>query len=170
MSDPTGQQARSADAVVIERGFNAPVEMIWQLWTNPEHFATWYGPSGASIPVATMDLRTGGAWHVAMEVQTPNGPRRMWFTGEYRDVTEHRRLAYTESMSDEDGRIITPAEMGMPADHPTTTEVIVEFEDLQGHTRMVLTHIGIPADSPGAIGWTMALNKLAALINARNRT
>ena len=36
-----------------------------------------------------------------MEVQTPNGPMQMWFTGEYREVVENQRLVYTESMSDE---------------------------------------------------------------------
>jgi hypothetical protein len=52
--------------------------------------------------------------------------------------------------------------MGMPDDHPTTTEVIVELEDLGERTRMVMTHRGIPADSPGAAGWTMAFDKLDA--------
>jgi hypothetical protein len=50
--------------------------------------------------------------------------------------------------------------------HPTTTEVRVELEDIGGRTKMVLTHLGIPADSPGAAGWTMALNKLAAHLQA----
>src|SRR5262245_34312246 len=97
-----GNRTGSDEAVVIERVFDAPVEVVWRLWTDPEHFAAWYGPNGASIRVAKMDVRVGGARHVAMEVQTPSGPRRMWFTGEYREVTEHRRLAYTESMSDKD--------------------------------------------------------------------
>ncbi|HEX3705041.1 MAG TPA: SRPBCC domain-containing protein [Mycobacteriales bacterium] len=38
----------------------------------------------------------------------------------------------------------------------------VELEDVDGGTRMVMTHSGVPADSPGAAGWTMALDKLAA--------
>jgi hypothetical protein len=70
-------------------------------------------------------------------------------------------------MSNENGDIIAPSDMGMPADHPTTTEVRVELEDLDGHTKMVINHIGIPADSPGAIGWTMAIDKLAAHIETQ---
>lgn len=38
-----------------------------------------------------------------MEVATPNGPMRMWFTGEYVEVVPHERLVYTESISDEEG-------------------------------------------------------------------
>jgi hypothetical protein len=41
------------------------------------------------------------------------------------------------------------------------TEVRVELEDIGGRTKMVMTHAGIPADSPGAAGWAMALDKLA---------
>ena len=52
----------------------------------------------------------------------------------------------------------------MPDGHPTTTEVRVELEDVDGHTKMVMTHIGIPEGSPGAAGWTMALDKLVGYI------
>ena len=111
-----------------------------------------------------MDVRVGGTRLVCMEMQTPNGTMRMWFTGEYRDVIENERLVYTESMSDEDGNVLSPSEMGMPDGHPTTTEVAVELENIDGRTKMVMTHTGIPADSPGAAGWTMAFNKLVAYI------
>jgi uncharacterized protein YndB with AHSA1/START domain len=160
MTDNTG----STDAVRIERSFDAPVHLIWQMWTDPEHFAAWYGPGGATIPVARMDVRVGGTRFVAMEMQAPGGPMRMWFTGEYREVVENERLVYTESMSDENGNVVSPADTGMPAGHPATTEVRVELEDLGGRTRMVMTHAGIPGDSPGAAGWAMALDKLATRV------
>jgi len=153
-------------SVRIERSFDAPVDLIWQMWTDPGHFAAWYGPDGATIPVARMDVRVGGTRLVGMEMQTPNGPMQMWFTGEYREVVENERLVYTESMSDENGNVMTASDMNMPDDHPTTTEVRVELEDVGGRTKMVMTHAGIPADSPGAAGWTMALDKLAARVEA----
>jgi uncharacterized protein YndB with AHSA1/START domain len=162
MTDNSGSQ----DAVVIERSFAAPVELIWQMWTYPEHFAAWYGPEGATIPVAKMDVRIGGTRLVCMEMQTPDGPMQMWFTGEYREVVENERLVYTESMSDENGNVLSLSDIGMPEGHPVTTEVRVELEDVGGRTKMVMTHAGIPADSPGAAGWTMALDKLAAHVKA----
>jgi len=158
----------SRDAVMIERSFDAPVDLIWQMWTVPEHFAAWYGPDGATIPVAKMDVRVGGTRLVSMEMQTPDGPMQMWFTGEYREVVENERLVYTESMSDENGNVMTASDMNMPKEHPTATEVRVELEDVGGRTKMVMTHAGIPADSPGAAGWTMALDKLAAHVEAHS--
>jgi uncharacterized protein YndB with AHSA1/START domain len=157
-------EGESKAAVVIERIFDAPVELIWQMWTDAEHFKAWYGPDGATIPIAKMDVRVGGTRLVCMEMQTPNGPMQMWFAGEYLDVVENTRLVYTESMSDENGNVAMPSELGMPEGHPMTTEVRVDLEDAGGRTRMVMTHAGIPADSPGATGWAMAFDKLAAAI------
>lgn len=155
MSDGTPERA-----VVIERIFDAAPDLIWRMWTEPEHFASWYGPNGASIPVAKMDVRVGGKRLVCMEMQTPNGPMQMWFTGEYLEVIENVRLVYTESMSDDAGNVLSPSDMGMPEGHPETTEITVELEGVGSGTRMVMTHAGVPADSPGATGWMMAFDKL----------
>jgi uncharacterized protein YndB with AHSA1/START domain len=151
-----------AKDVVIERTLEAPVDLVWQMWTDPEHFKAWYGPTGATIPVAQMDVSVGGTRLVCMEMTTPNGPMQMWFTGEYREVVANERLVYTESMSDENGNVMSASDMGMPEGHPTTTEIIVELSGEGGGTKMVMTHAGVPADSPGATGWTMALDKLVA--------
>lgn len=156
----------SGDAVVIERVFEAPVDVVWRMWTEPEHFAAWYGPDGATIPVARMDVRVGGSRLVGMQLQTPNGPMHLWFTGEYREVVEHRRLVYTESPSDEAGRVLAPGEAGLPDGHPVETQVIVELDDHGARTRMTMTHVGVPAGSPGAAGWVMALDKLGAILDA----
>jgi uncharacterized protein YndB with AHSA1/START domain len=164
MTDSNG----SPNHVVIERSFDAPVSLIWRMWTEPEHFKAWYGPAGANIPVAKMDVRVGGTRLLCMELQTPNGPMQLWFTGEYREVIENKRLVYTESMADENGNVQSPADIGMPETHPITTEVRVELDDIDGLTKMVITHLGIPSDSAGAAGWTMALDKLAAYITADN--
>jgi uncharacterized protein YndB with AHSA1/START domain len=159
---------RSRDSVVIERTFDAPVDLIWQMWTEPDHFKQWYGPGGASVPVADMDVRVGGRRLVGMEVRMPDGPGQMWFTGEYREVVENVRLVYTESMSDPSGNVVSPSDAGMPAGHPTTTEVHVELEDVGGRTRMVMTHVGVAEGSPGAAGWEMALDKLGARVDAHS--
>ncbi len=163
MSDDTASQ----NQVVIERSFDAPADLIWQMWTEPEHFKAWYGPAGATVPVARMDVRIGGSRMVSMEMQTPAGSLTMWFTGTYREVVKNKRLVYTESMSDENGTVLSAADIGMPSGHPTTTEVVVELEEVAGRTTMVMTQAGIPADSPGAAGWAMAFDKLAAHVAAQ---
>jgi len=70
-------------------------------------------------------------------------------------------------MSDENGSVKSAADMGMPEGHPTTTEVRVELDAVGAGTRMILTHTGIPEDSPGAAGWRMAIAKLTDYLKAR---
>ncbi len=156
-----------ANSVVIERSFAAPIDLIWKMWTDPEHFKAWYGPQGATIPVADFDVRVGGRRFVGMEMKTPNGAMQMWFIGEHVAVAEPDRLAYTESMSDANGNVQSPSSMGMPEGHPTTTEVRVDLVDAGNHTTMTLTHVGIPAGSPGAMGWNMAFDKLETYVGAQ---
>jgi uncharacterized protein YndB with AHSA1/START domain len=140
------------DALVIERTVDATAEQIWSMWTDPDEFRQWYGPTGASIPVARFDVRVGGERVVAMTVEAPGGERTMWFRGEHVEIRPLQLLAYTEAMTDEAGNEQSPV-----------TTVRVELEQLDDtRTHLRLTHFGIPADSPGAAGWTMALDKLDA--------
>jgi uncharacterized protein YndB with AHSA1/START domain len=154
----------SKDAVVIERIFDAPVELIWQMWTKPEHFKNWYGPKGFTVPVAEMDVRVGGKRLVCMEMQSPDGVMKMWTTGEYTENVPNERLVYTESQADENGNVVSPSAMGMPDGYPMTTEVMVLLENLEGRTKMVMTHAGVPAGTGANAGWEQALDKLADYI------
>lgn len=160
MSDST----ISEDAVVIERVFEAPVDLVWQMWTNPEHFKNWYGPTGFTVPVAEMDVRVGGKQLVCMA--SPDGSMKMWTTGEYTEVVPNERLVYTDSPADENGNVVSPSAMGMPDGYPTTTEVTVQLEDLGGRTKMVMTHAGVPADSGAGGGWEQAFAKMASYIES----
>jgi len=161
MSDTTS----TAPSLRIERRFTAPPELIWRMWTDPEAFAQWYGPPGARVSVTQMDVRIGGRRHLSMEIDTPNGPMQMWFTGEYRHVDAPTRLVYTESMSDPEGNVVPAAQTGMPPDHPDVTEVTVELERLGDHTCMTMTHAGIPSGSPGEHGWIAAFDKLETTLS-----
>lgn len=154
----------SKDAIVIERTFDAPVDLIWQMWTQPAHFQNWYGPKGVTVPVAKMDVRVGGKRLVCMEMQRPDGMMKMWSTGEYVEVIPNERLVYSDSMSDENGNVMSASDMGMPEGFPMTTEVIVVLEDLGGRTKMTMTHAGMPAHEGASSGWEQAFAKMADYI------
>jgi uncharacterized protein YndB with AHSA1/START domain len=150
--------------VQIERTFHAPIDLIWAMWTEADHFANWYGPMGANIPKADMDVRVGGRRHIEMHMDTPRGPMQMYFVGEYREVDPKTRLVYTEAMADATGNLMTAEQMGMPAGAHMETSIIVELIDLGERTKMTMTHVGVPANSPGGQGWTMAIDKLQARV------
>lgn len=151
--------------VRIERQFDAPIEAVWAMWTDPAKFQIWYGPNGMSVPVAEMDVRVGGTRRICMEMKSPERSMSMWFTGAYTEIEAPRRLVYTESMCDADGNVISPAQMGMPEGTPEVTEVIVELTEVAGGTKMVMTHIGVPSGTPGEGGWMQAFDKLGAALS-----
>lgn len=146
--------------VVIKRTLNAPIERVWQMWAKAENFQKWYGPEGAEIPTAEMDVQVGGKRFIEMKMDTPNGPMQMCYTGEYLEVSPVTTLKYTEVMCDKDGNHLPPSAMGMEGDEPNITTVIIELKGKGDSTEMTMTHEGVPAGSPGETGWNMALNKL----------
>ena len=150
------------ESVVLERVFDAPIDLVWRMWTDPASFKAWYGPAGVTVPVAELDVWPGGRRRVCMAV----GPREMWFMGEHLEVTEPTRLVYTETMTDEHGNPISPESLGMPPKTPGTTEVTIVLKEVNGGTRVTLTHAGVPAESGGARGWQAAFEKLAAELRA----
>lgn len=150
------------EQVEIERVYDAPREVIWQMWTEPQHFAQWYGPTGFTIPTCEIDLQQGGKRLCCM--QSPDG-MQMWFTGIYKEISPIDKLVYTESMADAEGNVVGPDHYGMPANaQPLETVITVMLEDLGNQTRMTMTHAGIPAGSPGESGWNMAFDKLASVL------
>lgn len=50
----------------ISRLLNAPVELVWEAWTNPEHIAIWWGPNGFTTIIHKMDLVENGDWLLTM--------------------------------------------------------------------------------------------------------
>jgi uncharacterized protein YndB with AHSA1/START domain len=52
--------------LILSRTLDAPVELVWEVFTNPEHLAQWWGPDGFTNTITTMDLRPGGDWLLVM--------------------------------------------------------------------------------------------------------
>ncbi len=72
-----------ADRVlVITRVFDAPRELVFKAWTEPEHMARWFGPAGFTSKVLKHDLRPGGSYRIHM--LGPDGDH--WTQGVYREV------------------------------------------------------------------------------------
>jgi uncharacterized protein YndB with AHSA1/START domain len=92
-------ETKSTD-FVISRVFDAPRELIWQCFTDPERMKEWWGPKGSTIVAAKMDFRTGGTYLGAM--RAGDGPV-MWAKFVYRDIAAPERLVWVHSFSDEAG-------------------------------------------------------------------
>jgi uncharacterized protein YndB with AHSA1/START domain len=80
--------------VVITRVVNAPRELVWKVWTSPDHIRHWMsGREGWTMPICEMDLRPGGKWRYVWRM--PNGGE-MTLSGEVREVVPPTRIVTTE--------------------------------------------------------------------------
>lgn len=152
---------RREQDILITRVFDAPRDLVWKAWTEPEHFKRWWGPKDFTCPFCEMDLRVGGKYLNCM--RSPEG-KEYWGTGVFREIIPMERLVFTDCFADEKGNVVPATHYGLSADFPLEMLVIVTFEDLNGRTKMTLEHIGVPVgpDSDGTQqGWSESFDKLA---------
>jgi uncharacterized protein YndB with AHSA1/START domain len=162
MAQGKNAQATTQEALVIERIFDAPRELVWRAWSDPQHLVRWWGPKGYTTPNCEMDFRVGGKWLSCM--RSPEG-QDIWGIGTYREIVPLERIVTTDSFADEKGNVVPATHYGMPADIPLEMLITVIFEDAGGKTKMTLRHEGLPAGDmqTGANqGWNESFDKLAA--------
>ncbi len=58
--------------LTIKRTFNAPVHLVWEAWTQPEHVAKWWGPGGMEVKVVEHNFQVGGKWKYTMSMPDGN--------------------------------------------------------------------------------------------------
>ena len=152
------------EALVITRVFDAPRELVWKAWTEPEHMMRWWGPRAFTCPHCEIDFRVGGKILASMQSPEFNEGRPIWSTGVYREIVPLERIVMTDSFADEKGNVVPATHYGMGEDIPLEMLVTVTLEDLGGKTRMTMRHEGLPAGEmkDGANqGWSESFDKLA---------
>src|SRR5215216_3448964 len=89
--------------LVLTRVYDAPPERLFQMWTDPQHFARWFGPRCFTYPACEIDARAGGEWFIVF--RSPDGVE---FTnrGVYTDFVPPERLAFTGIVLDSAGTIL----------------------------------------------------------------
>jgi uncharacterized protein YndB with AHSA1/START domain len=75
----------------ISRLFNAPIELVWEVWTDPEHLKHWWGPNGFTTDISTMEVKVGGQWTLVM-----HGPDGTDYPNEsvFKEIIKHRKIVY----------------------------------------------------------------------------
>ena len=153
--------------VFITRVFDAPRELVFAAWTDPEHLARWFAPNGCSVRFRQLDFRAGGAFHSC--IHTPDG-HDCWCAGVYREIAAPERIVFTMAVADANGDLIEPVDAGMDPDWPRETVVTVTFAELGGGTELTLrqTVSESLAKRTGAHpSWLQMLDRLAAELGGR---
>jgi uncharacterized protein YndB with AHSA1/START domain len=113
--------------ISITRIFDAPPELVWKVWTEPNHIAQWWGPKGFTNTIHKMEVRPGGVWDFIMHgpdgVDYPN-------TVFYHEVKKPERLFYDH---------------GKPGEQ-SYFQVTVTFDDVAGKTKLTMTMLFMTAE------------------------
>ncbi len=118
---------------VLEREFDAPRELVWRTWTDPDLLPRWYGPRVDTI-IHKLDLKPGGLWLVEMKWDGNSNFQRV----EYTEVTPPERLVWLHASADAQWNVaVNP----MMPDWPRVLLTTVTFEEAGGKTRMRLTWV-----------------------------
>jgi len=164
------QEPAGKECFVIQRSFQAPLEVMFEMWSNPEHFVKWLPPTGMEMKFLRCDIRPGGTTFFLM---TNNAGLTLHGRAEYQEITRPNRLVYTQEFCDEAEQMcrhpmapVWPATLLMTveltAEGPDTTRVKVTSEPVGNFTPAELQAF-IDARAGMTVGWTGSFDKLEAL-------
>ena len=140
MADNAGNVNK--EDLVVTRIIDAPLEMVWKAWTDPEHVMRWWGPKDWTSPTCKIDLREGGKYVFCMRAPKEQGGQDVYTAGVYKQIVPMERLEFTQSLSDKDGNKIAPAQVGMPPDFPEEIRTVIVFKAKRDMTELTITEYG----------------------------
>lgn len=82
---------RSEREITISRLLNAPVALVWEVWTHPEHIKNWWGPYGFTNTIHSMNITEGGEWNLTM-----HGPDGTDYKNKsiFKEIVLHKKIVY----------------------------------------------------------------------------
>lgn len=123
-----------SELIEVKRVFNAPIEMVWQLWTDPKLLKRWWGPKNFSSPFARINFKVGEQSLVSMKAADSMGGQEYYSSWRYEKIVLHEYIEFVQSLCDEQGKGIDPTSVGMPADFPKNIRTCVTFKVLSKNT------------------------------------
>lgn len=77
--------------VIVTRLLNAPIKLVWEAWTNPDHLKNWWGPNGFTNTITKMELYPEGQWNLIM-----HGPDGTDYDNEsiFTEIEEQKKIVY----------------------------------------------------------------------------
>lgn len=152
----------SDDMLRIERVFDAPREMVWNAFTDPDEVAQWFGPVGYRVPRESIefDLRPGGRQRLSMVAEDQNQPSPGESTGTIDEFVDGALLATYENLEGEIANVFGTERLTMR---------IELHDEPDGRTRLILTQgpYGEAILGDAAAGWGSSFDKLDAVLGLR---
>ena len=158
---------------VINRSFDAPINIVFEMWTDPKHFSQWLPPTGFTMNFIRADIKPGGSTFYSM---SDGKGMTMYGRAKYLEIKRPNRIVYTQQFVDENENIsrhpMAPTwpetmltTMILTEEGPDQTRVTVTWEVYGEATREEIdTFTG--AKGGMTQGWTGSFDKLEGYLRA----
>lgn len=174
LAEYLGKETAGAEQFVINRTFDAPLNVMFEMWTDPKHIARWLPPTGMKMEMLHTEIRPGGSTFYFMNGE--NGTR-MYGKINYLEVQQPDRLVYTQQFCDENQKIsrhpLAPTwpetmltTVKLSEEGPDRTRVTVTWEVHGAATREELETF-TKAKGGMTEGWTGSFDKLEIYLSER---
>ena len=125
--------------LVVTRIIDAPIQLVWKAWTDPQHVMRWWGPKYYTSPTCKIDLREGGKYVFCMRAPHNQGGQDSYTAGVYTKIVPMERLEFTQGLADKDGNPVDPVVMGLPPDFPKELRTVIVFKAKGDMTELTIT-------------------------------
>ncbi len=136
---------------VINRAFDAPIALVFEMWTNPEHLAKWLPPTGSTMRFLRSEIAVGKSTYFVLAGEHGT----MHVRAEYLAIESNQRIVYTQQFVDEHEQLA--AHPGAPALPATLKNTILFTEEAPDRTRVTVTTEPHSDATPAAIAALVAL-------------
>jgi uncharacterized protein YndB with AHSA1/START domain len=153
--------------LIVTRTFDAPVELVWEVWSNPKHIMQWWGPDGFSSPSAEIDFREGGTSLVCMRAPKEFGGQDLYNTWDYQKIVPLQTIEFISNLSDKDGHRIDPVSVGVRSDFPEDVRTVITFRALGDKTELTVAEYGFPDGQMfefAELGLNQSLDKMTIIL------
>lgn len=165
------KESTGKERFIINRAFDASIDTLFKMWTDPAHFSRWLPPVGLTMEFIRVDIRPGGESFYKM---TDGGEFTMYGRIKHLEVQKPDRIVYSQEFTDEKGNI--SRHPGVPVWPETMMTVVTLSEEGPDQTRVTVQWEPGAKTAPAELeafiqmrasmtqGWTGSFDKLEAIL------
>jgi uncharacterized protein YndB with AHSA1/START domain len=167
LAEYLGKRVAGKEQFFIARSFEADIDQVYQMWTDPTHLARWLPPTGATMRFIRSEPRVGGSSFYSM---TMAGGAVMYGRIRFLALDKPHRIVYTQQFCDEKERVIKPpffpawpetmhTTVELAVEEADVTRVTVRWEPAEGATAADIAEF-VKQRGGMTMGWTGSFDKL----------
>lgn len=171
LAEHVAKESNGKEQFFINRTFDAPIEVMYDMWTNPKHFSQWLAPTGFTMKFLQADIKPGGSTFYCM---SDGGSAKMYGRAKYLEMARPNRIVYTQQFCDENQNIsrhpMAPTwpetmltTVILAEEGPHKTRVTISWETFGNATREEIETF-LKARGGMTKGWTGSFDKLEAYL------